>query len=329
MGEHVALAVDACGGDNAPDAVLEGVRSALSEDCDLEILLCGLPEIVEPFAQTLDRCTAVSATQVIAMDEHPADAVKSKKDSSIVVGTKLVSEGRAKGFFSAGSTGACLVAATLNIGRMKAVKRPALAVVLPSYKKPTLLLDIGANADCKPEYLVQFGIMGKAYMSSVLGVKDPSVALLNIGEEDSKGSLFAQQAHRLMSESIPAFVGNCEGGDLLDGEYDVIVTDGFTGNVCLKTIEGTSKVLFKMVKDALTSSPRAKMGAALASGALSDLKRNVSPDTFGSSPLLGLKGICMVGHGSSGALAVKNGIDAGCREIRTDVVGNIANLIKG
>lgn len=328
MAEHVTLAVDACGGDNAPEVVLEGTSNALAEDADLDILLCGLPEVVEPFAASHERCTACPASEVIEMGEHPAEAVKAKKDSSIVVGTKLVAEGKAQGFFSVGSTGACLVASTLNIGRIKGVKRPALAVVLPSYSKPTLLLDIGANADCKPEYLAQFGIMGSAYMSSVMGVENPSVALLNIGEEDTKGSLFAQEAYGLMKEQIPTFAGNCEGGDLMDGRFDVVVTDGFTGNVCLKTIEGTSKLLFKLLKGALTSSLTAKMGAALVKGSLAELKARVSPDTFGGSPLLGLKGVSIVGHGSSNALAIKNGIMASCREVRGDVVGNISNLIK-
>ncbi len=329
MEKQVTLAVDACGGDHAPDVVLQGVEEALAEDTRLTILLCGLPRIVEPFAATHERCIAQVASEIIGMEEHPAEAVKTKKDSSIVVGTKLVAEGRAEGFFSAGSTGACLVAATLHIGRIKGVKRPALAIVVPSYKKPTLLLDVGANADCKPDYLAQFGTMGAAYMRAVMGVKDPSVALLNIGEEDTKGSLFAQEAYKLMKEGIPSFAGNCEGGDLMEGEFDVVVTDGFTGNVCLKTIEGTSKFLFKLLKDVLTSSLSAKMGAALVKGSLSELKAKVSPDTFGGSPLLGLKGTCLVGHGSSNARAIKNGIFASCREIRADVVNDIAKLING
>ncbi len=325
--EPVTLAVDACGGDNAPDVVLNGVAEALATDEKLNVMLCGPSDVVEGFAASHDRCRPVVATEVIGMGEHPADAVKAKKDSSIVVGCKLVREGAAQGFFSAGSTGACLVSATLNIGRIKGVKRPALGVILPAYEKPTLLLDVGANADCKLEYLLQFAQMGSAYMQSVMDVQNPTVGLLNIGEEDTKGSIFAQDAHRLLADKLPNFGGNCEGGALMQGDFDVVVTDGFTGNVCLKTIEGTSKLLFKLLKGTLTSSAKAKLGAALVKGGLSQLKQEVSPDTYGGSPLLGIDGACIIGHGSSNATAIKNGILAGCREVRSHVDDVIARMV--
>ena len=224
MAEPVTIAVDVMGGDRGPAVVLRGALQALEADPDLRLTLVGPAEEVEPFAAVHDRATAQVATEVIEMGEHPAGAVRAKKDSSIVVGCRLVKEGAADGFFSAGSTGACLAAATLVVGRIKGVKRPALGQVIPAWARPTLLIDVGANADCKPEYLVQFAQMGEVYMNAIMGVERPKVGLLNIGEEDTKGDLFAQEAHRLLSEAVPAFAGNCEGGDLMAGDFDVVVT---------------------------------------------------------------------------------------------------------
>ena len=245
--ENVTIADDAMGGDNAPSVVLDGVAAALAEDENLQVVLVGPADVVEPFASTHNRCTAAVATEVIGMAEHPAEAVRKKKDSSIVIGCKLVKEGKAQGFFSAGSTGACLAGATLGIGRIKGVSRPCLCSVIPSPVAPVVMADIGANADCKPEYLAQFAQMASIYAEKIVGIKSPKCALLNIGEEDTKGSQFAQAAFAQLKEKVPNFVGNCEGRDIIAANYDVIVTDGFTGNVVLKTIEGTSKTLFKSV----------------------------------------------------------------------------------
>ncbi len=327
MASQVTLSVDAMGGDNAPDVVIEGARRALEEDPDLRILLCGTESAIASLGRESDRCIAVPTTQVISMSEHPAAAVRKKKDSSIVRGCKLVCEGQAQGFFSAGSTGACLTAATLVMGRLKGVKRPALGVLIPAYERPTFLIDVGANADCKPDYLVQFARMGVVYLQSILGVAHPRVGLLNIGEEDTKGSSFALSAYAALSKHVFEFAGNCEGGDLVQGRFDVVVTDGFTGNVCLKTIEGTSKLIFRHLKHALTSSLSAKMGALLVKGDLSALKEELNPDRFGGSPLLGVKGVCMVGHGSSNAQAIKNGILAGCAQVREGVPQRIADAL--
>lgn len=317
------------GGDRGPEVVLHGTHDALSADPDLHVVLCGPAEVVEPFAAAHDRCQAQATTQVIEMGEHPAQAVRKKKDSSIVVGCRLVKEGRAQGFFSAGSTGACLAAATLVMGRIRGVKRPALGQVIPSYAKPTLLIDVGANADCKPEYLVQFAQMGSVYAHKIMGVENPSVGLLNIGAEETKGSEFAQACHAALASEIERFAGNCEGGDLLAGRFDVVVCDGFTGNVCLKTIEGTSKTLFGYLKDAFMSSAKTKVGAVLLKGDLAALKAKVSPDTYGGAPLLGVKGACIVGHGSSGELAIKNGILTGATTVRAHVSEVIAETLVG
>ena len=324
MPEKVTIAVDALGGDNAPGVVLDGVEQALAADQDLTVILCGPDEVVSPFAAAHDRCVAQATTEAISMGEHPAQAVRKKKDSSIVVGCRLVKEEAAQGFFSAGSTGACLAAATLVMGRAKGIARPALATVIPSPVRPVVMCDVGANADCKPEYLVQFGRMGSVYAQKMLGIEQPRAALLNIGEEEEKGSQFAQEAHKLMREKLPNFAGNAEGGDVLAANFDVFVCDGFTGNVCLKTIEGTSKVLFKTLKDIMMKSAITKLGALALKGGLADLKRQVSADTYGGAPLLGVKGACIVGHGSSNATAVKNGVLTSAQLVREHVSELIA-----
>ncbi|MEF2594051.1 MAG: phosphate acyltransferase PlsX [Eggerthellaceae bacterium] len=324
MPEKVTIAVDALGGDNAPGVVLDGVEQALAADEDLTVILCGPDEVVSPFAAAHDRCVAQATTEAISMGEHPAQAVRKKKDSSIVVGCRLVKEEAAQGFFSAGSTGACLAAATLVMGRAKGIARPALATVIPSPVRPVVMCDVGANADCKPEYLVQFGRMGSVYAQKMLGIEQPRAALLNIGEEEEKGSQFAQEAHKLMREKLPNFAGNAEGGDVLAANFDVFVCDGFTGNVCLKTIEGTSKVLFKTLKDIMMKSAVTKLGALTLKGGLADLKRQVSADTYGGAPLLGVKGACIVGHGSSNATAVKNGVLTSAQLVREHVSELIA-----
>ncbi len=324
MPEKVTIAVDALGGDNAPGVVLDGVEQALAADEDLTVILCGPDGVVSPFAAAHDRCVAQATTEAISMGEHPAQAVRKKKDSSIVVGCRLVKEEAAQGFFSAGSTGACLAAATLVMGRAKGIARPALATVIPSPVRPVVMCDVGANADCKPEYLVQFGRMGSVYAQKMLGIEQPRAALLNIGEEEEKGSQFAQEAHKLMREKLPNFAGNAEGGDVLAANFDVFVCDGFTGNVCLKTIEGTSKVLFKTLKDIMMKSAVTKLGALALKGGLADLKRQVSADTYGGAPLLGVKGACIVGHGSSNATAVKNGVLTSAQLVREHVSELIA-----
>lgn len=327
MADKVTLTVDAMGGDHAPDVVLEGVEAALAADEALSVILVGPAAVVEPFAARHERCTAQEASEVIAMGEHPAQAVRAKKDSSIVVGCRLVKEGAAQGFFSAGSTGACLAAGTLVMGRVKGVARPALATVIPSPVAPVVLTDVGANADCKPEYLLQFAQMASVYAERIVGIEHPRAALLNIGEEEEKGSQFAQDTHKLLAAKLPNFAGNAEGGDILAATYDVVVTDGFTGNVCLKTIEGAAKVLLSAVKDVMLSSAATKLGALTMKRPLGELKGRLSADTYGGAPLLGVKGACIVGHGSSSPTAIKNGVLTTARIVRERVPEVIAEAV--
>ncbi len=324
---EVAVCVDAVGGDHGPEEVLRGVAAAVADDEALTVILTGPDEIVTPFAAGKDRIVAHPTTEIIAMDEHPAAAVRSKKDSSIVVGCRLVKEGRADAFFSAGSTGAIMAAATLVMGRIKGIQRPAIGAVIPTGAEPVVLLDIGANADCKPENLLQFAHMGSAYAKVVLGLKSPRVGLLNIGEERTKGSLLAQEAHALMSAHVPGFVGNIEGRDVPFGAADVIVTDGFTGNVALKLLEGVSSSLLGQVKAALTETAFSRLTALAARPALTRLKLRLDPDTYGGAPLLGVDGICIIGHGSSNRAAVYAAIKGAARASRGGLRTAIADAV--
>lgn len=329
MTNTIKVAVDAMGGDNAPSVVIDGVMLALDAMPNLEIYLLGPKEVIDPVANKNPRIVPVEATEVIAMDEHPAQAVRAKKDSSIVLGCRLVKDGKAQGFFSAGSTGAIMSAATLIIGRIRGISRPAIATTLPTGGKPVLMLDCGANADVKPENMLQFGMMGEAYARGVMNVAEPKVSLLNIGEEETKGNALTLESYGLLKENLPNFNGNIEGKELLSGQADVVVTDGFTGNVALKLLEGSSKTLLSAVKRAITN-PKWKMifVAPLASS-FDKLKDDFNPDKFGGAVLLGLKGIACIGHGSSSAEAIKNGVLYTARAIKANVPAHIEKTLAG
>ncbi|PWL79584.1 MAG: phosphate acyltransferase PlsX [Coriobacteriia bacterium] len=327
--DEIKVVVDAQGGDNAPGVVLEGVAQAVAQDPSITVILTGAEDVIVPFAAEHANVVAHPTTEVIEMGEHPAEAVRRKKDSSIVVGCRLVKEGEAGGFFSAGSTGACMSAATLVIGRIKGVKRPAIATVLPSPVAKVVFTDMGANADCKPEYLVQFARMARVYAQVALGVENPSVGLLNIGEEETKGSEFAQECHKLMKEHVPNFKGNAEGGNLALGGFDVIVTDGFTGNVALKVYEGVGKALLVGLKETIYSTTKSKIGGLLIKDALSAFKEDLSADKYGGAQLLGCKGVCLIGHGSSNAKAICSGVLATADAIRQDMPKRLAQALAG
>ena len=327
--DEIKVVVDAQGGDNAPGVVLEGVAQAVAQDPSITVILTGAEDVIVPFAAEHANVVAHPTTEVIEMGEHPAEAVRRKKDSSIVVGCRLVKEGEAGGFFSAGSTGACMSAATLVIGRIKGVKRPAIATVLPSPVAKVVFTDMGANADCKPEYLVQFARMARVYAQVALGVENPSVGLLNIGEEETKGSEFAQECHKLMKEHVPNFKGNAEGGNLALGGFDVIVTDGFTGNVALKVYEGVGKALLAGLKETIYTTTKSKIGGLLIKDALSAFKEDLSADKYGGAQLLGCKGVCLIGHGSSNAKAICSGVLATADAIRQDMPKRLAQALAG
>ncbi len=326
--ETVTIVVDVLGAEAGPEVVFDGLRQVLAADSAIHLVLTGPEDVIAPFAaQHAARVEAVPTTQHIGMEEHPAAAVRAKKDSSIVVGCKLVKEGRAQGFFSPGSTGAVLAAATLFMGRIKGVSRPALATVIPTAGPPLILTDVGANADCKPEYLVQFAQMASVYARIVIGTENPRVALLNIGSEETKGSQFALETHALMKERVEGFAGNAEGRDLAKGSFDVVVTDGFTGNVALKVLEGTANSIFSQLKRELFATTRTKIGALFIKPALVSLRDKLDPDAFGGAPLLGVDGVCVIGHGSAGATAIKNGVLVAARAVRGGLTESIAASI--
>ena len=263
------ICVDVMGADKEPAVLLEGVSAALADDPDLEVLVAGSADVVEPFCAAHERARALVTTEVITMSEHPAQAVRKKKDASIVRAAAAVRAGEADGLFSAGSTGAVLTAATFGVGRIRGVKRPALSLPFPGISgRPTVFLDMGANADVKPDVMVQFAHMGSAYARAVLGVESPRVGLLCNGSEDTKGSEMALAYHEALAAGNCGFAGNAEGTDLLAGTFDVIVADGFTGNVALKSIEGTGKFVIKRLKAAMEASLGNKIGMALGTSLL-------------------------------------------------------------
>ena len=319
------ICVDVMGADKEPEVLLEGVAQALEDDPDLEVLVAGDASVVEPFSSSHSRARALVTTQVITMSEHPANAVRQKKDASIVRAAAAVHAGEADGLFSAGSTGAVLTAATFGVGRLKGIKRPALSLPFPGISgKPTVFLDMGANADVKPDVLVQFAHMGRAYSSAVLGVKDPRVGLLCNGSEDTKGSEMALAYHAALEAGNCGFAGNAEGTDLLAGTFDVIVADGFTGNVALKSIEGTGKFVIKRLKAAMEASLTNKIGMALLAKSLKSLAAEMSGDEYGGAILLGLRAPVVKGHGATSAQAVRMGTLAAARAARSGLCEKIA-----
>jgi len=305
------ILVDAMGSDHYPQPDVEGAVQAARE-YGVEIVLVGNKDLVEPelakYSLAGLHISTLHASQIIEMQEHPAVAVKSKKDSSMVVGMQMLKRGEVDAFVSAGNSGGVLAAALLYLGRVKGVKRPALSSVFPTRKGFCLLLDLGANADCKPEYLLQFAVMGSIYTERVLGRTHPRVAIVSNGEEEGKGSQLVQQAYPLLKASGLNFVGNAEGKDVPAGLADVIVTDGFTGNVIAKLAEGVSAFLLDILKEEIKARPLATVGAALAQGAFAQVKRRLDYREYGGAPLLGVDGVVIVAHGRSDSLAMKNAI---------------------
>ncbi|MCL1805249.1 MAG: phosphate acyltransferase PlsX [Clostridiales bacterium] len=306
------IALDVMGGDHAPEEVLAGAKEALASSGALELMLVGDLEAVLqywPEAKSEQRIEIVHCDEVIGMDEHPAMAYRKKKNASITVASRLVRDGEAQGVVSAGSTGAQMVAALFEIGRMEGVNRPAIASCIPTLKGPKVMLDIGANTDSMPENLRQFSWLGKIYCSVALGIPEPKVYLLSNGVEAEKGDELVQKTYSLlMEEEGLNFCGSVEGRDLFSGEADVVVTDGFSGNIALKTMEGTAEALFTMMREAFMSDARSKLGAALLKPALKQVKSRLDYEEVGGAPLLGVRGLSVVCHGSSKAKAVRTAL---------------------
>ena len=327
------LAIDVMGGDHAPDAILEGCLQALSMlQPETELLLCGDSAAINGSLRTVGdaggRLHVYPTTEVIGCDEAPTRAIRAKKDSSLVRAVQAGAEGEADCVVSAGNTGALLTAATLIIRRIDGVKRPALAPLLPTVAgNGVLLIDSGANTDCKPAYLQQFALMGAAYMHSVQGIENPRVGLLNNGAEAEKGSELTKAAHALLLETPVNFAGNCEARDALSGDVDVLVCDGFDGNVLLKGIEGTVASMLTLLKQNLYATLRTKAGAALAKPAFRALKHKLDYTEHGGAPLLGVKGGVIKAHGSSNATAFCNAVLQAQRLVAADVTGRISQAL--
>ncbi len=320
------IAVDAMGGDNAPGEIIAGARRA-QEDHGIPVVLVGRPEDLTDIGD-LD---VIEASEVIAMDAEPGASVRRMKDSSLVRAAEAVRDGRASAMVSAGNTGATMASALLRMGRISGVSRPAIATLLPTPgSTPTVLLDSGANAECSAEWLVQFGQMGAVFARDRLGIERPRVALLSIGEEPGKGSPLVKEAYVALSEAKfmeAEFIGNVEGRDLLTDAVDVIVTDGFTGNVALKTAEGALKALFTALLTAMAGRPEALAAAEVLTPELDDLYREFHPDTYGGAMLLGVRGVCIISHGSTGATAMENAILTGAEMVRADIVGHLTEAV--
>ena len=321
------IAVDAMGGDNAPSEIVAGARLAADEGTP--VLLVGRSD---EMGDTGDL-PVIEASEVIAMDAEAGSSVRRMKDSSLVRAAEAVRDGAASAMVSAGNTGAAMASALLRMGRISGVSRPAIATLLPAPgTTPTVLLDAGANSECNPEWLVQFGQMGAVFARDRLGIAEPRVALLSIGEEAGKGNPLVKEAYKALDEAElrqGSFIGNVEGRDLLTDAADVVVTDGFTGNVALKALEGSMKTLIGALLTSMTARPEAAEAADVLAPELDALYRQFHPDTYGGAMLLGVRGVCIISHGSTGATAMKNAIGIAAEMAEAGVVDHLAAAVAG
>jgi phosphate acyltransferase len=307
------------GGDRGPDEVVVGALEAAADGI--------VPVLYGPASLDTKGLEHVVAEQVIAMDEKPAEAVRSKPDSSLVAACRAVPEGSAQAVVSAGNTGAMLAAGLLEIRRIEGVMRPAIAVPIPATKGPSVLLDCGANADARAEHLLQFAYMGAIFAEEILGLANPEVRLLSIGEEAEKGNQLALEAHELLVASSLNFLGNTEGRELLAGAADVVVTDGFTGNVALKALEGTIRTVIGGLREEIYATALGKVGGLLIRPAARRLRQRLDPDTYGGAYLLGLRGLVVIAHGNSSKTAIANAIRLAARGVEHDVPAKLAEKL--
>lgn len=325
------IAVDAMGGDFAPEEIVKGTLQAGAAFPHEELILVGQTTRIKQYlpSQLPENLSLWEAREVIAMDEHPAGAVRKKKDSSIVVGTRLVKEGKADAIVSAGSTGAQMAAALLGLGRIKGIERPAIVTVIPTLAGGKLILDVGANPDAAPEHLLQYAMMGRIYAEKIMGMENPRVGLLNIGSEEGKGNELTQKAYPLLQKAPLNFTGNIEGRDVPYGRADVIVCEGFAGNVLLKTAEGLAGALFELIKEKITATPIRKLGALAVKPGLKEIAKMMDYAEYGGAPLLGVNGISIICHGSSKEKAIYNAIRVARDCIKARFIEQIAGEVAG
>ncbi len=316
------IVVDAMGGDHAPAQVVHGAAQAAAE-YGVEIALVGLPAAVQPLLDTYPALRLVPCTQVIGMDEHPAQAVRAKPDSSMSVCARMCKEGEAEGWISAGNSGAIMAAALFIQGRIKGIERPALGSVVPTTSGLAYFLDVGANVDSKPEYLVQFALMGAVYAREMMGHANPRVGLLSNGEEEGKGDELNKEVTKRLKGNFAGFIGNVEPKDIYSAKADVIVTDGFVGNIAIKMAEATAEFLFRNLRDEIPKTTRGKLGGLLIQPGVRQLRSRVDWREFGGAPLLGIDGVAVIAHGRSDARAVKNAIRVTRDAVQNQLVGKI------
>lgn len=324
------IIIDAMGGDHAPQAPIEaGVQAA--KVLDVDIVFVGKTDVLQAelrkYQYPAEKIRIVHAETLISNHEEPAKAVRSKKDSSIVIAANLLKDGEGDALLSMGNTGALLAAGLLIVGRIKGILRPALATLLPSAKGPKMLIDAGANTNCKPENLVQFGIMGSLYMSGVMDIKNPTVGLMSNGEEEGKGDELTKETYPLLQQAPVNFIGNIEGRDVMEGNADVITCDGFVGNVILKTVEGMGSVVGSEIKNLFTRNLLTKLGAAFVMKGIKDFRKKMDYREYGGAPLLGTKKPVIKGHGSSDAKAVFNAIRQAKKFVETGMIDEIIKHI--
>lgn len=325
------IAIDGMGGDNAPVAVIEGAIQALKEYDNIELYITGPKGTIDSelakYTYAKDKITVIDAKEVISPNEHPVMALRKKKDASIVKALNLVKDGVCDGVISGGSTGAFLAGCTLIIGRIKGVERPALAPIMPGRRGNFMIVDVGANVDCKPSFLIQFAKMGKVYYQKVFNVSNPSIGLINIGEEEEKGNELTKATFKLLKEeSSLNFIGNIEPREIPTGDTNILVSDGFVGNTALKMYEGSASSILGIVKDeVLKSSIISKLGIVLLKPVLKSIMKKFDYKEYGGAPFLGVDGICIKAHGSSDARAFKNSIKQTKIFYDNDVLSNIRN----
>jgi glycerol-3-phosphate acyltransferase PlsX len=324
------IALDAMGGDTAPETAVAGAIRAARE-LPVDIVLIGQREAIgqqlSRYPQRPANLSIIHAPEVIGMDESPVASIRKKRDSSINIGVGLLKEKQVDAFVSAGNTGAVVSASTLLVGLLPGIERPGIAILLPGVKGDTLLIDVGANVDPRPIHLLQYALMGEAYMRCVIGKARPTVGLLNVGEEESKGTDFTRETYEMLEASGVNFVGNVEGRDIFSGEFDVIVCDGFAGNVALKTAESLAHAINVLLKRSLSMSPITRLGAWLARDAFLQLRKEVDYAERGGAPLLGVDGVSIIAHGASSGKAIKNAIRVAYESVHHELNRNMVDAI--
>lgn len=325
------IALDAMGGDTAPETPVAGAIRAARE-LPAEIVLIGNQSQIEPqlarYPKRPKNISLLHASETIGMDEPPVASIRKKRDSSINVGVEALREGKIDAFVSAGNTGAVVSASTLILGLLPGVERPGIAIVLPGLRGETLLIDVGANIDPKPTHLLQYAIMGEVYVREVMNTPRPRVGLLNVGEEETKGTEFIRETYSLLEQAGINFVGNAEGRDIFKGDYQVIVCDGFVGNVALKTAESLAHAIAQVLKRSLGMSPITRLGAWLSRAAFQALRKEIDYAEHGGAPLLGVNGVCIIAHGASTAKAIKNALRVGYESARHDINHRLVDAIQ-